>query len=57
MSGPAKHKSKPRNPLALHPLMKKSHSHTKSNKSERAKGKQSLNKELKEQPGKGDQPD
>ncbi|NNC99885.1 MAG: hypothetical protein HKN85_06870 [Gammaproteobacteria bacterium] len=40
---------KARNPLTLNPLMRKSHVHGQSIKSERAKGKQDLLKELKEQ--------
>lgn len=39
-------KIRARNPLALNPLMKKSHAHTKSAKAERAKDKQALKKEL-----------
>jgi hypothetical protein len=38
---------KKRNPLAMNPLMKKSHAHQKSNKSKRGQEKQKLKKELK----------
>ena len=37
---------KPRNPLSLNPLMKKSHVHLKTNKTERSKSKQGLKKDL-----------
>lgn len=37
---------KPRNPVALNPLMKKSHRHKKSNKAERAQARQELQKEI-----------
>jgi len=37
---------KPRNPLSLNPLMKKSHAHTKNNKTERSKEKQALKKKI-----------
>lgn len=39
---------KPRNPLSLNPLMKRSHVHVKSAKAERAKDKQALKKELRQ---------
>lgn len=39
---------KRRNPLALNPLLKKSHAHSKSKKAERAKDKQELKKALKD---------
>jgi len=39
---------KKRNPLTLNPLMRKSHVHTKPKKTERAKDKQALKKELSE---------
>lgn len=41
-------KVKPRNPVSLNPLMKKSHVHSKSTKAERAKEKQALKKALRE---------
>ena len=37
---------KKRNPVSLNPLMRKSHAHTKSKKSERAQGKKELRKAL-----------
>lgn len=40
---------KQRNPVALNPLMKKSHAHTKSAKADRIKGKQDVKRALKEQ--------
>ena len=39
---------KKRNPLTLNPLMRKSHVHGKPKKTERAKGKQALKKEISE---------
>lgn len=39
---------KKRNPLALNPLMRKSHAHSTPKKTERAKDKQSLKKEISE---------
>jgi hypothetical protein len=38
---------KARNPLALNPLMSKSHAHIKSKKAQRAKDKLALKKQLK----------
>lgn len=38
-------RAKPRNPIALNPLMKKSRVHSKSGKAERARVKQKLRKE------------
>lgn len=37
-----------RNPVALNPLMKKSHAHTESTKAERSKNKRKLNKALRD---------
>lgn len=39
---------KPRNPVATHPLLKKSHAHEKPLKSHRSKDKQALRKQLRE---------
>ena len=46
MSEGKKSTFKKRNPLALNPLMKKSHAHSKPNKTERAKDKRALKKEI-----------
>ncbi len=48
MSVSKKSTGKKRNTLALNPLMKKSHVHSKPKKTERAKDKQALKKELSE---------